>query len=829
MHTNICFYGLLQDSGKVCFMQIEDHSILLAPGSMHLSLYSEIHNQKGDCLDINVLTPEAYIASLLEKPKEQVLPVLYTYKELLENLNPNNVFYNSRNDYQFLKACYEFCGWIQLLDLQRFPETTQKDRDLKEILTLLSSAPLWQKEAADLQFTNASRIWILDSDYPEQTGVLLKKMIDQGARLLGQKASEQQLEYWSASNPRKEVEVIAREIIEKSIPAEDVFIALADYSNARVLHQVFNHQQIPHTFLHDPVPSKILRQFQAVFQYIVEPAPQRLQEVLRELFGRSASDLRQYLELFPQGSNLKHLVYEENPIISPSEFEKLQSLEAQSEPWLPELNRIRQWDYRSMEDIATLIQEQNPDPDEDDIRNFDSILSAYASAADRIHSNADLELFVRHLTNTHPSSTLKEMSGVLIGSPKEISSLRRYVFYMGADARHFPSLHMHEGIFDEDYLRHTDFPLLQTRLEEQKKALFERLKQPAHLYVLTPQSDYEGESIEASFEMNTWVGRFPEFQRMDDQSIYRVPDFSLSQKTSLEMFAPHQVFQAGVRSLQVFQDCPLRHMLRFGLRLKSSYGFFDDLRVRPEIISRVLFQGHLLLDKTPDQLSAEDVRWLIGQEMEFPRKVFVSSVPVLDVLQEEYAQKVWELLSVLQKINREWNLTMTSIDYDVQIQEIMDSLQVEITGSLTPASKAPVSLFDPGDIHNPQASPKATLALGLDLKPFENKASKISYGRGSRADVNPVTQEECEDSFITDFLKNAVVAQNLEDIHEGYAPVIQAKSPTYEQRQTDLKNAARSFLLSLSANCIAPEHRAGACNYCAYASICRNGARERDS
>ncbi|MBP3851763.1 MAG: hypothetical protein J6D36_04405, partial [Erysipelotrichaceae bacterium] len=46
-------------------MKISDHSIILAPASMHMAIYQEILHQKHNCIDIDVLSVSGYVRQLL--------------------------------------------------------------------------------------------------------------------------------------------------------------------------------------------------------------------------------------------------------------------------------------------------------------------------------------------------------------------------------------------------------------------------------------------------------------------------------------------------------------------------------------------------------------------------------------------------------------------------------------------------------------------------------------------------------------------------------------------------------------------------------------------
>ena len=75
-------------------IQIPDNSTILAPATLHLSLYKEILKQKKDCLGIQVLTLSSWLSSFYHGQNksdiEKVKPVLTKMKEYGYS-NPNEI------------------------------------------------------------------------------------------------------------------------------------------------------------------------------------------------------------------------------------------------------------------------------------------------------------------------------------------------------------------------------------------------------------------------------------------------------------------------------------------------------------------------------------------------------------------------------------------------------------------------------------------------------------------------------------------------------------------------------------------------------------------
>ena len=62
-------------------IQIPDNSTILAPATLHLSLYKEILKQKKDCLGIQVLTLSSWLSSFYHDKQNPILKFfIYTKK-----------------------------------------------------------------------------------------------------------------------------------------------------------------------------------------------------------------------------------------------------------------------------------------------------------------------------------------------------------------------------------------------------------------------------------------------------------------------------------------------------------------------------------------------------------------------------------------------------------------------------------------------------------------------------------------------------------------------------------------------------------------------------
>lgn len=867
---------------------------IIAPGALHLPLYARIHEKLGDTTNIQLLGLDTWLRSQVEFPASSNLELIYQYRNQLQNLNPENSYFESRTDYDFLRSCLRFMEKFFLYQMKEedLPDQSAKEKDLKEIVHLLSEIPLIEHSFAECDFEHQdlSSVWILERNFMIEEQKIIERLKAGGAQILSSlddlsvlknpprpvQLSSQKEEkqnpasespdqnlpadhhryYWSASNPRTQMEVIADTIISENMNADDIYIVLSRPEDASVLQQVFDARKIPLTILNTTFVSPILTQWKTALTFTAEKSRENLIDLLKAFYPQTTGALREYLELFPEGSHLADLNYEANPVISEHEFETMKSMELQMQPWLPLFEKMKTWkaDEATMMDIAELIQQANPNPSEDDLRIFDGVCRAYGNAAQYIHSESDLPIFIHHLNSLYPSSALEECSGALAGSRDEISPLFGTVFYTGADAAHFPCFEMNSGIFDESYMQKIrgSYPDLSQRLEQQRKNLFHALSLPKDLYVTVPQADYEGKSADTSYEMFTWMNAHPKFQVWKDSSWYIKPDFSLSEDISSQLFFRDQKFTASLSSLNSYELCPLQHLLKYGMKLHKPYEFEDQLKVRADILRDVIESASLWFHRPIWELDETQIRFLVSRQFEFARRVFAGRQEALQILELEYVRKISEMVKLLAPITKNLNASLVPEKVEVQMSEDRDGMQMEIEGSVnSPSSKKTAFtlmnaqgqldlssqeiVIDLSAQGEPEENSRAqfheamaALDVSLSQKPVKNRAFAISMGRGKKpVTASPVGAEQIDQEFITQFLKNSVKGQNMPESDTFEGEVIRKKTPSYEKTMEKAKTAAEDFVSSLKNGCILPLHKPNACKFCAYRSICRNGSQER--
>ncbi len=814
-------------------MEMNRNITLIAPSALHLELYQKIIEQRGSCLNITVLGLDAYLARKLSKPRTPLIALLYQYSRALETLSKDNLFYTSRNDYDFLKDCEDFMTLVQMYDLHDFPANTKRERDLLEIIERLMPIELWVKEARTLPFDDAGDVYILQTERGAKDRFWIDLLVKKGAHIVEMKRHKR-FYYWACSNARKEMEACADAIVSNQLDASSVLIALADPSQKYVLAQALESRGVPYTFSSSDSSRRIVEQWKCALTYLMKRDDDSLMDMLETLFPVSSYDLRRYIRLFgSESGSIQDVPYRENSLLSEETFESLKSLQIGIMQWKALLESMKDWTLDSIDQIARLIMDQTPNPTDDDLNAFEGVMNRIADVRAELRTPADLELLICSLDSLRPSQALSSLKGALIAGREQICGLYDNVFYIGADANHFPGSQAFSGIFDEAYMEQLHFKSLDERNKESFDQLQAVFNEPESLFILTPQSDYLGKSIESSHELNTWLGMLPKFKPVGEPSANPRPSFTIEGVKSANLFPEENgVLQARPRSLHTFEECPLKNLLQYGLCLRKPAKAGEIFKVRGDIVERLMRDGWNKYHLSYEQLDNAQIAALVADDFAFARSLFAAQSEELDALQSLTTERMIRVFERLRPIRHELHLDLVSSDYRVQIEKDFDGIPMNIEGSiaLSSSKKAVFNLVDPASEGFISSElPRATLDLSLQPKAASRPAFSLRYGSGAaQATAMPVSQEEAAYKGMEEFYKSSLSAQNFDGPGESALQATLAKKvPTYEARESKMSAQAEGLADSLNKNNFKPLHKPDACSHCSYRAICRNAAIEK--
>lgn len=844
-------------------MKIPTNATILADAKMHLPLYQKILDQKGNTLSIEVMTLHSFIASFFTIKQDEPLEILYQYKARLNSLSPNNSFYTSKEDNDFLQACLDFLTWASTydLDFEKLPKDTKKEKDLFDVLTYIKDIPLTSSQTQALfkeyDHEDFSNVYILKKEFSDTEQLWVNFLIQKGAHYL-ENETVPELHYWSCANARMQATLVAKTILEENLNADDIQIALSNESDKQVLIQMLEAYQIPYTLLSESTISSLPRMFCACLNWIKDQSLDSFLKLIHTLYP-NAQFVIDFYTIFPHAflKDLSFLSidYEDNNLIDQTTFETYVHLKEQSEQWLEEHRFLFTWSIEHLEEIIEEIKTQHPQLSKSDYSILRNILDLIIQARPYLKEINDLELLVNAIEQLNISTKPENYQGVLIGSRSDLTCLKDIVFMLSIHAKEFPKLSLKTGIFDENYIRKTNLPSLRSRIDAQNKQIFECMSQCKQLYVLSPQSTYQSKKLETSMQMDAWarsLGKTCEFHSIKDHSIFTKPEFSLSKESAQTLFLKNNHFKGSVSRLEAFARCPFQHFLRYGLYLNETKDW-GDIRVRGTILHHILEKLATLHQKNYTNVEESEIYSTVAQEFDFARKLFPNKSKWCDIQVNELVHKVKLILEQLADFETNWHMNIDKQEYQFTYSMPWQDMTIELYGFIDriDTSNTSFCIFDykSSDKELTLDSFKSgqslqlvtyTLAYHQDSNkvPFgsfyislkTSPMSQTAYSRNYRKKIPELIQNEEKDvatAFLTDKKLKGWAYQDIEvytDTPKKFAT--KKDMPTWTELKDMHTDITGNLIDDLLSGNILADHDSTACTYCSYLSICRNGRNE---
>ena len=841
--------------GDNYMIQIPDNSTILAPATLHLSLYKEILKQKKDCLGIQVLTLSSWLSSFYHGQNKSDIEILYLFKEALQKVSAQNAFYSSKEDYDFLSACLDFIKMAKTYQIKDFPSSTQKEKDLNEILNLLYPIQLKEDQTKDVisSLPDLENIYILKKEYSQLDNYWIQILLDHGAKWLGENQLCQ-THYYSVANTRKQMEVLAHLIIENDYLADDIFIALNNASDESVLTQILATYKIPFTTMQETHITSIYNEWISYLTWIKDMDLKSFINLIQTLYPNE-NYLIQYYTLFPEKflkfePCLSILSYEDNEIIDSYQFESYQKLEQQTLEWIQ--NHAFLFNPLDFIEIAKHIQNLHEHVSKEDLNAFNDVMSLIQDVHTYIHNANDLNILIHQIQNLSANQKANSIEGVLIGSRQDITSLRPIVFLTGTNASAFPALKLHSGIFDEAYVKNTSLPSLETRIQNQQTQIFDCLSLCETLYILYPQSDYQGKNYESSSEIENWLQTKPKFITTPDSFNWTTPNIDLNKEIAQSIFFKDNHFKGSISRLESYARCPFSHALKYGLYLKEKEDI-TDIRIRGSILHHVL--EVISKDKQDyTSLSKEEIYHYVEKEFTFAKQVLLRQVTWFNSQIEEITEKLVLIFEQLHSFETNWHMNVDKQEHKFSYSYPWNEYTINLYGYIDRIDSSSTSfcIFDYKssdiDISLNEFESGLALQLATYTLAYEKESNLIpvgcfyitlrttpetlTYGKLNYRKKVPELSITNESDILETFTRNRKLkgwhfsdASIYCDDIKQYMPVKRA-NPALETIKSEWSQVIDSLLEDIESGQSLPNHVQDACKYCAYRSICRNLANE---
>ncbi|MBP3871941.1 MAG: PD-(D/E)XK nuclease family protein [Faecalicoccus sp.] len=848
-------------------LKIPRNGTIIAPASLHLPLYKIITEQYGNIQGIEVITLQTLVNRLVPGDFDEHLELLYKYKEALENLSKDNIFYPSRQDPIFLDACLSFLRqYVSYnLPLENLPETSQKEKDIKEALMLLKDIELRESRFPTVlnnTSENFSQVYILKKEYSVKEMLWVDYLLKQGASYL-ENTTIQDRQYWSSPNPRKLAVAISQYIIENNLDADSIFVSTSSQTDKEILSQIFDQFQIPYTILSSQLPSLITGMWSTALTFIKDRNIDNYKNLIDTFYPSKAAAIIEFLEEQPDfypnmECRLQNIEYEDNALIDQITFERLQKAEIMAYDWMKEHEFLMDM---NLEEAAKLIQGIHPNPSREDLSAFQKCMDLIVQAKSYLHEPEDLGLLIHSIETMPEAKSANIYSGVLIGTRNEISALRPINFLYNIHSGTYPAYQISGGIFDEAYMDKTDLSSLKMRLDTQKEQMENGLNQASVLIVTYPEADSKGKIFAPSDEIQSYLGLDPISKNYPDNDVFEVPEFNLAKESAKPLFFKTEPISMSVSRLETFTGCPLKHFLQYGLSLKEKQTW-SDIRSQGTMLHKIVEILTLQYGKDYASVSREQLHELIEKEYAFGKKVYPHRTAWINSQIEEITYKLTLVLEQLNDFESNWKMNIQEREYFYTYQvEDMDR-DINLYGYIDRVDTSPTSfaVFDykSGSRELKQDHFEAGLSLQLcvytlayaqksGLIPVGNfyislnkitesqTAVKLAYNKKegwTEIDARDILESYPKDRKFNGWIYQKDSAYATKEKEGDSSKTVELdhltglKAPSFEEVKQSVTLIVEDILRDISSGNIAPNYVDKACDWCSYRSICRNSRTE---
>ncbi|MGN1275519.1 MAG: PD-(D/E)XK nuclease family protein [Floccifex sp.] len=822
---------------------------ILVPSSLHLMMYQHLLKSKKYLLDVQLLS----LNSFVYENKEKELDILYQFQQKKKWISKSNSYYTSFDDYTFLKDCLNFIRFCKVYEIHSFPVQNQKEKDLKEILDCLYDIDL--KENHKKEIVNPDSVWILSLPFSDIEMIWIKELIRKGAHYFETKPN-QYVSYTSCANSRKEAQWICEQIIDLDLDASDCMICTNTESENQVLAQMLDLFKIPYTFLNQVSSSSVVREFYLLFQWILQHDLSSFLDMVQMVFPDDYSYLFTYYSSFPssflnEDHHLDSIIYQRNNLIKEVDFNHLMEAYQKSQQWIVQHPSIFSLTIFDIEEITQIIQNRHPFYNEDDIQAYQEVLDLYQQALPYLNHSS---LFLQSLENCRVSKSLKEIKGVCIGSLKDCNGLRAHTFIMGAHTKNFPNIKIHNNLFNEDYIRHTSLPSLQSRLSFQLDALQQTLQHCQFLYISYPQSNYEGKNYEPSPEIRDWFGIDAKFMNPKESSVFEKMKMEISEEQAQQLFFTKNRFSVSL--LESFARCPFSHYLSYGLHLKQPQNW-TDITTKGTILHSILEKITQRYQKEYTSISKRDIEYIVACEFDFLLRVYPHQKRWVNQQILDYVKQVELVLDQLQVFEKNWHMSIHQQEYRIQKEWDFDGLTLSFVGYVDriDASNSSFCIFDYKSSKKELKLERFQSGLSLQLLTYtiyiQEKTNLHPVGCFYISMRSPFIQDEaCQISYpkenhklgcvtfsdgnqLDAYIQQKMICGWSFDGFENYIDddcqiSIPRKRLSYMECKDQWNQIINGLLMDMKKGDISSHHVQNACSLCSFMRICRNNRMEVD-
>lgn len=474
------------------------------------------------------------------------------------------------------------------ISLNDCPDTSNKDKELKELLTLLN--PKSHPKAISLsqfKLNDPHLIKII----PFYQSYAVKKQIDQliknGATTLSLTPQDTHFEAYYAKNPRMEAYGVVQKIAQSNIDYDSTVIVCLDPETIEPLTHYLTQLEIPYTYQ----KSKTLiesRQFIDCLNFVFNPSMDKLIDIIKSGLIQSENTLQllQYIEIAsPNLSNFNHPFTHLKDTLYPNDIWDKRSIK--------HLLEIEEKTESIRELYTPLINFEIQSSISDTIKNLFKLFVSYSKNTSALNTlkqclqtslpyinSLDMIPYLTHQLEQLSVSQTTSTGIQIVSLTDAMIPFMDQMYVLGCSSKNYPQYPVHSGFFDEVYFNQCIKDSSSDRYlwhMTQLETIFSLSKNTCFTYSV---GNYEGKGASLSFEIEDFLKRKngPSFSLLPliEAEIKHDRAFKLNPDISKKLFFKEDNLYGSVSSFESFFRCPYQYYLKSGLKLYVQKPFTID-------------------------------------------------------------------------------------------------------------------------------------------------------------------------------------------------------------------------------------------------------------
>ncbi|TDW19792.1 PD-(D/E)XK nuclease superfamily protein [Breznakia blatticola] len=654
--------------------QIKEHTMILAPSYLHKQLRSDLLKQTNGLANVSIMSVDTYLASLLRNNYDA-----YPYQCYLAMQDlALTYFAGVKDNTDFINEVVQFVDDVNFygIDANQLKESDVYLKELKDIVFNLLTIPSASKEQRERLYAldDASNIVIIDDFANERHRYIYDVLQQKGATHIAPNLVQPNKEFYYVLNKKEECEAVARYIIGHDIDVSKAKMTLLDTSYQPFIEQIFDRYHIPYSFQSLRKKNRMIFSFTSLLAYYLQPDSEHLAALFEtEVFVHpKAQAFVNYVQSFQctlEDSFTRmedHVDAAHNTIDANTReaFKKLEldAREVKTEVYEKLKYLLSCFLQEAIVYIEQLVVDNSSFTSIEDVQTIRQIRKEIKISYTYINEKT-ISLFIERLEALQLKQS-KEMLGLQIGELTQPTKEMDYHFVLGATANHFPGFVAKSGLFSENYIKHTDYPSLESRYEFHVQQAIDSLQTSQNLIVFYATSGLDGKVQQPSLEIETLMQQQAKpYPLPFAYQMYQV-DTNLQPTYAKALFQKDGMYMGSVSAFEMYANCPYKYFLRHGLKIYEEAKNPLDNSTTGTLMHYIYESLTSQMGKNYASASCAEVAHLIARESKALADVYVQNAKQLQMSQERLLQSLMQNLAYLEMFEETSHLVPTAFEYE---------------------------------------------------------------------------------------------------------------------------------------------------------------------